>query len=331
MSFKTLDEMKDIKQMTASLKRLRKMRRQTAFLFKARCDALEDAPLLWVSAPGRRLNAQLVKDVKLGTRSIRGTVCRDGGKLVFTTRSEVNKDKMARVIARIATKHSANIPLKRIQILTPKDQRTPKPTSGATPELEEKLSKRRAATKTPDRATPRKPTPKPTPARPSPKERVQQLRRAAPRPVVSAGPEPTLDLDSLRADLLDWQRQLAEQTAAEAAGLQRVQDARAHLSDLGQMVSQLLKQSDLPTIEAGLAGLAQKESDPELPQLIQRAKKATEPDTLLELLREWFEDVEEEHRWEIEALRESAAVLTASREEMEQLIASVEGVITQSE
>jgi hypothetical protein len=327
MSFKTLDEMKDIQQMKASLKRLRKMRRQTAFLFKARCDALDDAPLLWVSAPGRRLNAQLIKDVKLGTRSIRGTVCREGGKLVFTTRSEVNKDKMARVIARIATKHSANIPLKRIQILTPKDQRTPTPTPGATPELEEKLSKRRAATKTPKP----KPKPKPKPARPSPKERVQRLRRAAPRPVVPAEPEPTLDLDSLRADLLDWQRQLAEQTAAEAAGLQRVQDARAHLSDLGQMVSQLLKQSDLPTIEAGLAGLAQKESDPELPQLIQRARKATEPDALLELLREWFEDVEEEHRWEIEALRESAAVLTASREEMAQLIASVEGVITQSE
>lgn len=323
MSFKTLDEMKDIQQMKASLKRLRKMRRQTAFLFKARCDALDDAPLLWVSAPGRRLNAQLIKDVKLGTRSIRGTVCRDGGRLVFTTRSEVNKDKMARVIARIATKHSANIPLKRIQILTPKDQRTPTPTPGATPELEEKLRKRRAAAKTPK--------PKPKPARPSPKERVQRLRRAAPRPVVPAEPEPTLDLDSLRADLLDWQRQLAEQTAAEAAGLQRVQDARAHLSDLGQMVSQLLKQSDLPTIEAGLAGLAQKESDPELPQLIQRARKATEPDTLLELLKEWFEDVEEEHRWEIEALRESAAVLTASREEMAQLIASVEGVITQSE
>lgn len=332
MSFKTLEEMKDANRMRASLKRLRKTDRQTAFLFKISCDALGGKPLLWVAEPGRPLNAQLIKVVNRGSTSIRGTVCREDGELVFSTRSQVNTDKMARTIARIATQYSANIPLQRIKILTPKDNRPPKPTSGASAELEEKLRKRREASEpTAQRDTPsRQDAPPNAPAHPSPKERVQRLRQAAPRLVPTPEPEPALDMDVLRADLRSWQQKLATHADAEAKAKNKLANARSHLVELGQMVRDLLKQRDPLEIASGLEAIAQKDDDPELPQLIQRARKTENTQQLLVLIQDWFEDVGDEHNWEIESLRESADEKTAAREEMEQLIASVEALMIQS-
>jgi hypothetical protein len=334
MSFKTLEDVQDRAKMKASLKSLRRLKRPTPYLFKARCDAMDGDPLLLVSTPGKKLSATLIKEVRLGTRSVRGTVCREGSKLVFTTKSNVNKPQMAKFIARIGTKNAANLPLQRIEIVTPKDlaerkqQQKKAPDDGASPELSAKLNNRHAVTEAPEKP----PEQEKEKARPSPRERVSRLREAA-RAEVSA-PEPeveeaSIDLTSLRADLAQWQADLAVRQAAAAAAQHAEAEATAHLGRLGGAVTALLKLEALEEVRAALLELSALDDDPELPKLVRVGEKAVDAELLLERIGEWFEDVSEEHGWEIESLREASEERSREVAEMSQLVASVEQVLAQ--
>jgi hypothetical protein len=71
------------------------------------------------------------------------------------------------------------------------------------------------------------------------------------------------------------------------------------------------------------------DDDPELPKLVRVGEKAVDAELLLERIGEWFEDVSEEHGWEIESLREASEERSREVAEMSQLVASVEQVLAQ--
>lgn len=312
MTFKTLEDIQDKAKMKDALKGLRRLRRPAPFLFKARCEALGGDPLLLVSGPGRRLSATVVRAVRLGTLSIRGTVCREDSRLVFTTTANVNKPQMAKLISRVGAQNGANLPLTRIEIRTPKDAKAPAEKAATPPRKE-------------------KPKEKPKKAKLSPRERARRLRERA--PAAPPAPEPTaapaLDLSALEADLADWRAQLAEREALAAAAEAKVEAARVHLERLGAAVQALSAERDLPALAAGLRALVQLDDDPELPALAARAEKARDVSEMQERVSEWFEDISEEHGWEIESLREAATERQQAADEMAQLVASVEQVIAQ--
>jgi len=333
MTFKTIEDLQDRAKMKAALNGLRRKKSKPLdFLFKARSDATGGSPLLIVSDQGKKIDPTLVRLVRVGTVSVRGKVSREGGKLVFRTKTNVNKDKMAQQIARLGTKYGANLPQRRIQIVTPQDAAQEKraqqaKTTSSTPE--DAPRRGRAPAPAPEPVSAPAPAPAPTP-RASPKDRIRDLRsRASSATTATAAPEPApgLDLGALRADLAQWQAQLSARRAAQAAADQAVATAEQHLTRLRGGVDALLAGRDLAALQAGVRGLTALDDDPELPGLVAFSDRADDPEKLTERISEWFEDIEEEHGWEIESKRERAQEKAAAVAELTQLVDSVTQVI----
>ena len=105
--FKTVEDLRDQGLMQRAIKRLRRQKKPSAFLFKARCAAMDGEPVLVLAPPGKPINRALMRPVRVGTLSIKGSVQREGHDLVFTTETEVNKQRMIMLLAKIGEQNQA--------------------------------------------------------------------------------------------------------------------------------------------------------------------------------------------------------------------------------
>ena len=87
----TLEQLQNPSLVEQVTDRLRRTTRPRKFIFKVRCKALEDKPILVTAPPGRKVKSSLVRQLRLGTPTLKGVVHREGKVLFFTFTSEVNK------------------------------------------------------------------------------------------------------------------------------------------------------------------------------------------------------------------------------------------------
>ena len=123
MSFRieTLEQLKDPVLLEKVTDRLRRTTKARKFIFKIRCKALDGRPVLLSAPPGRKVKSTLVRELRLGTPTLKGVVHREGKILHFTFSSEVNKNKTQRWIAHFLQKTKSPVPLHQILILCPSD------------------------------------------------------------------------------------------------------------------------------------------------------------------------------------------------------------------
>ena len=117
MNFSTLDEIKDPAKMTASLQRMKRTKQSMHFLFKARCEELENQPLLLLASPGRKVDRGLVNELS-GSKSIWGRIKRRGAMFVFVPKSPASRTELVRLIASCGNAYNVPIPRNRILVST---------------------------------------------------------------------------------------------------------------------------------------------------------------------------------------------------------------------
>ena len=123
MSFRieTLEQLKDSALLEKVTDRLRRTTKARKFIFKIRCKELDGKPVLLSAPPGRKVKSSLIRELRLGTPTLKGVIHREGKILHFTFSSEVNKSKTQRWIAHFLHKAKAPVPLHQILILCPSD------------------------------------------------------------------------------------------------------------------------------------------------------------------------------------------------------------------
>lgn len=115
MNFSTVEEIKDPAKMTASLQRMKRTKQSMHFLFKARCEELENQPLLLLASPGRKVDRTLVSELS-GSRSVWGRIKRRGDTLVFVPKAGANREELVRLIAVCGNAHNVPIPRRNILV-----------------------------------------------------------------------------------------------------------------------------------------------------------------------------------------------------------------------
>ena len=116
--FETVADVQDEQTMKASLALLRRLPGTAEFMFKARCEALKRKPLLLLAKPGTKVDRNLAKDLREGSKTVYGKVRRRGNTLLFSPRGAANKDEMKRLIARIGKDNGVTLSAKNLIITT---------------------------------------------------------------------------------------------------------------------------------------------------------------------------------------------------------------------
>ena len=117
MNFSTLEEIKDQAKMTASLQRMKRTKAPMRFWFKARCEELENQPLLLLASPGRQVDRNLVAELS-GSKSIWGRISRRGSRFVGVPKSSATPAELARLISMCGNSYNVPIPRNRIMVST---------------------------------------------------------------------------------------------------------------------------------------------------------------------------------------------------------------------
>ena len=115
----TLQQLQDPSLVEKVLDRLRRTTQPRQFAYKKRCKALEGKPLLLTAPPGRKVKSSLLRQLRLGTPTLKGVVHREGQQLIFTFTKNVDRTDTARWIAKCMHDAKAPVPLKCIVIHIP--------------------------------------------------------------------------------------------------------------------------------------------------------------------------------------------------------------------
>ncbi len=121
----TVEQLKNPKLVEQVLDRLRRTTKPRNFAFKKRCKLLDDKPVLITAPPGRKLKSSLLRELRLGSPTLKGVVHREKQQLIFTFSRSVNKSDTAKWIAKCMHDAKSPVPLKCVIIRTPKDLDTP--------------------------------------------------------------------------------------------------------------------------------------------------------------------------------------------------------------
>ena len=123
MKFETVEEIQDRGRMKESLARLKRLTRPAQYLFKARCEAIEGAPLLLLAPAGSKVSRALAEEVRAGSRPVWGQVRRRGRGLIFTTEGPAKRKEMTRLIAKAGRNSGVSLPKARISVCTRAESR----------------------------------------------------------------------------------------------------------------------------------------------------------------------------------------------------------------
>jgi hypothetical protein len=118
----TIEQLRDSSLVEKVLDRLRRTTNPRNFAFKKRCKVLDGKPVLITAPPGRKVKSSLLRNLRLGTPTLKGIVHREQQTLVFTFNKDVNKSDTARWISKCMHDAKSPVPLKHIIILGPKDK-----------------------------------------------------------------------------------------------------------------------------------------------------------------------------------------------------------------
>ena len=115
----TIQQLQDPSLVEKVLDRLRRTTQPRQFAYKKRCKVLEGKPLLLTAPPGRKVKSSLLRQLRLGTPTLKGVVHREGQQLIFTFKKDVNRADTARWIAKCMHDAKSPVPLKCIVIRVP--------------------------------------------------------------------------------------------------------------------------------------------------------------------------------------------------------------------
>ena len=121
----TIEQLQNPALLEKVLDRLRRTTHPRQFAYKKRCKALGDKPLLLTAPPGRKLKSTLLRQLRLGTPTYKGTVHREEQQLIFTFKTSVNPTETARWIAKCMHDAKSPVPLKCIVIRGPSATKEP--------------------------------------------------------------------------------------------------------------------------------------------------------------------------------------------------------------
>ncbi len=121
----TVEQLQNPKLVEQVLDRLRRTTKPRNFAFKKRCKLLGDKPVLITAPPGRKLKSSLLRELRLGSPTLKGVVHREKQRLIFTFSRSVNKNDTAKWIAKCMHDAKSPVPLKCVIIRTPKDEISP--------------------------------------------------------------------------------------------------------------------------------------------------------------------------------------------------------------
>ncbi len=130
----TVEQLQNTKLVEQVLDRLRRTTQPRQFAFKKRCKLLGDKPVLITAPPGRKIKSSLLRELRLGTPTLKGIVHREKQRLIFTFTKKVNVADTTKWIAKCMHDAKSPVPLKCIIIRDPSNanqpilENTPEPT-----------------------------------------------------------------------------------------------------------------------------------------------------------------------------------------------------------
>lgn len=118
-NFETVADVKNPQNMQNAFALLRRLPGTAEFMFKARCEVLERQPLLILAKPGTKVDRNLAKELREGSKTVYGKVRRRGQTLLFSPRGAANKGEMKRLISKVGQENGVTITRKNLIITTP--------------------------------------------------------------------------------------------------------------------------------------------------------------------------------------------------------------------
>ena len=121
--------------------------KRSPFVFKKRCKFLEDNALLIVGPAGKKIKSSLVRATRVGSKTIRGWMYKEGNELIIETKdvkSKSDQEKTARYIYSTLTKYTVRVPLSNIIIRNPmekEEEEIPQKPSSKTPKKTTNIEK----------------------------------------------------------------------------------------------------------------------------------------------------------------------------------------------
>lgn len=120
-----VDELNDTLLMRFWIRKGTKSKKRSPFVFKKRCAYLSDDPLLIVGRVGKKIKGSLVRATRVGSKTIRGFMFREGKILVIETKdvkTKSDQQKIARFFYATLGKYKVRIPLKHIVLRNPEEK-----------------------------------------------------------------------------------------------------------------------------------------------------------------------------------------------------------------
>ncbi|MAA78475.1 MAG: hypothetical protein CL916_04385 [Deltaproteobacteria bacterium] len=117
-----VEELHDKLLMRFWIRRGTKSKKRSPFVFKKRCALLSEDPLLIVGPAGKKIKSSLVRATRVGSKTIRGFMYREGKLLIIETKdikAENDQKKTARYIYSTLGKYKVRLPLKNIVLRNP--------------------------------------------------------------------------------------------------------------------------------------------------------------------------------------------------------------------
>ena len=129
-----VEEIDNFDQMRFWMRRGTRSKRRSPFVFKQRCKHMEGKPLLVIGPAGKKIKGSLVRAVRIGSKTIKGWLYREGKNLVIETKdikSTSDQNKSRRYIYAALGKYKVRVPLKSILFRNPNEkvQKDVKPSS----------------------------------------------------------------------------------------------------------------------------------------------------------------------------------------------------------
>ena len=120
-----VEELHDTLLLRFWIRRGTKSKKRSPFVFKKRCAFLSEDPLLIVGPAGKKIKGSLVRATRVGSKTIRGFMYREGKLLIIETKdvkAESDQKKVARYIYSTLGKYKVRVPLKNIVLRNPTEK-----------------------------------------------------------------------------------------------------------------------------------------------------------------------------------------------------------------
>ena len=120
-----VEELSDTLLMRFWIRKGTRSKKRSPFVFKKRCAYLSDDPLFIVGRVGKKIKGSLIRATRVGSKTIRGFMFREGKLLVIETKdvkTESDQKKIARFIYATLGKYKVRVPLKHIVLRNPNEK-----------------------------------------------------------------------------------------------------------------------------------------------------------------------------------------------------------------